>query len=369
MEIKNLIPFFGIDRQYLTIRDELLNASDEVYRTGQVLGGQQTFNFELAIAERCQRRYAVAVGSCTQGLIFSLMAGPKAGEKVMIPTISFAATINSVLLSGHEPVFCDTDYKALIDLESSDYALKGAGVGAIMYANLFGNTIDYDRFRVMTEFFNQDLFILEDAAQSFGASYKGIPSGKLGTASVLSFDPTKNLPNYGSGGMILTDDYEFFCNVVDLRDNGKTSGHQIPGTNSRMSESDCAQMLVKLKYFDAWQKRRTAIAEYYIENLVSYVDVLLPNEDVVHAWHKFVIRLSNRHALMQYMRDAGIETKMHYDKPLFELPVGYEYTDYMNEFFRESSAYTRECMSLPIYPEMTDAEVEHVVRTIKQFFS
>jgi dTDP-4-amino-4,6-dideoxygalactose transaminase len=99
LEIKNLIPFFGIDRQYLTIRDELLNASDEVYRTGQVLGGQQTFNFELAIAERCQRRYAVAVGSCTQGLIFSLMAGPKAGEKVMIPTISFAATINSVLLS------------------------------------------------------------------------------------------------------------------------------------------------------------------------------------------------------------------------------------------------------------------------------
>lgn len=369
MENKDLIPFFGLSRQYATLREELLDASDRVYKTGQVLGGQQTIQFEHEIANRCHRRYAAAVGSCTQGLIFSLMAGIPAGDKVMIPTISFAATINSVLMSGHEPAFCDTDANALIDLESSDYALKGAGVGAIMYANLFGNTIDYDRFRVMTEFFNQDLFILEDAAQSFGAKYKDIPSGKLGDASVLSFDPTKNLPNYGSGGMILTDDYEFFCNIVDLRDNGKISGFQIPGTNSRMSESDCAQMLVKLNHFDKWQERRTEIAEYYIDHLVSYVDVLLPNKDVTHAWHKFVIRLSNRHALMQYMKDNGIETKIHYDKPLFELPVGYEYTDYMTEFFRESSAYTRECMSLPIYPEMTDAEVEYVVKTIKDFFN
>lgn len=362
------IPFFGLNRQYATLREELLDATDRVYKTGQVLGGQQTIQFEHEIATRCHRRYAAAVGSCTQGLIFSMLACVPADARVLIPTLSFAATINTVLMSGHEPVFCDTDDRALIDLNACDYNLKGAGIEAIMYANLFGNTIDYDRFRIMTEFFGSDICVIEDAAQSFGASYKGIPSGKMGHASVLSFDPTKNLPNYGSGGMVLTDDYETYCNIVDLRDNGKTSGHQLIGTNSKMSESDCAQMLVKLKHFDAWQKRRTEIAEYYINNLVSYVDVILPGDDVTHAWHKFVIRLSNRHALMQHMKEQGIETKIHYDTPLFELPVGTPYIDYTSEFFRESTAFSRECMSLPIYPELTDTEVERIVQTVKSFF-
>lgn len=369
MASKTLIPFFGLKRQYANLRDELLNASDEVYRTGQVLHGDQVITFESAIAARCQRRYAAAVGSCTQGLIFSLMAGVPAETKVLIPNISFAATVNTVLMAGHEPEFCDTDSNALIDISSLDYALAGSGVGAVMYPNLFGNVIDYDRFRLQTEFFNSDLFVLEDAAQSFGASYKGIPSGKLGHASVLSFDPTKNLPNYGSGGMILTDDYELFCNVVDLRDNGKVSGHQIAGTNSRMSESDCAQMLVKLKYFDAWQKRRTEIAEFYIEHLINYVDVVLPNEDVDHAWHKFVFRCVGRHGLKHHLETKGIETKFHYDKPLSELPVSFDFVYPSVVMMRESAEFSRECLSLPIYPELTDEEIEYIVESIQEFFS
>jgi dTDP-4-amino-4,6-dideoxygalactose transaminase len=167
----------------------------------------------------------------------------------------------------------------------------------------------------------------------------------MGDVSVLSFDPTKNLNNYGSGGMILTDDFQIYETCRGLRDNGKII-HDSPGTNSKMSEADCAQMLVKLGHFDAWQRRRSEIANYYIDALYQYVDILIPGEGVEHAWHKFVIRTENRSAL---------------------IGVGFNYVDYSKDLYTETSAFTRECLSLPIYPELSDSEIETVVEKIKQY--
>jgi dTDP-4-amino-4,6-dideoxygalactose transaminase len=318
------------------------------------------------MAARCDREYAIAINSCTQGLIFAMWSNPE--TRVLIPAVSFAATVNSVLQAGHEPVFCDVDARALMDLESLDDNLAGTGVGTIMYANLFGNVIDWDRFRIQTEFFSENMFVIEDAAQSFGASYHGVPSGKLGDVSVLSFDPTKNLPNYGSGGMMLTDDFDLACMFLDLRNNGKTSKHRWPGTNSKMSESDCAQMLVKLQYFDAWQQRRTEIAAYYDSELTDYVQVLRPNAGVTHAWHKFVIRTDHRDTLSLSLLHAGIETKIHYANTLTELPVSYIYSQSL-QHIREANGFAQECLSLPMYPELTDAEVEVVVDAVRDYYS
>jgi dTDP-4-amino-4,6-dideoxygalactose transaminase len=361
LEIKTLIPFFGIKRQYANLRKEILDALDKVYSTGQVLDGHYTKEFEKQIAKKCHRKYAVAVNSCSQGLIFAQQVLFLENTKILIPTISFVSTINSVLLNGNEPVLCDTDDQALINLESVDYALKGAGVQGVMYVNIFGNTVNWDRFKMTTDFFNNDLKIIEDAAQSFGASYKGVPSGAMGDISVLSFDPTKNLNNYGSGGMVLTDDLNFANTLMDLRDNGKTSGHEIPGTNSKMSESDCAQMLVKLKHFDSWQSRRTQIAEYYNAELNDYVDIPKTTEGTVHAWHKYVIKLNDRTGLKHHLAIKGVETKIHYEQPLFEHPVGWDYVDYARDIMRGSTAHSKEALSLPIYPELTDLEVEYII--------
>jgi dTDP-4-amino-4,6-dideoxygalactose transaminase len=189
----------------------------------------------------------------------------------------------------------------------------------------------------------------------------------MGNISVLSFDPTKNLNNYGSGGMILTDSFSIYESLLDIKDNSKHSAHASTGTNSKISEADAAQLLVKLRYFDSWQRRRQSIADYYISELAEWVDVIMPGPDVISAWSKFVIRLGERHGLQNHLAESGIDTRFHYDKPLFELPIGYNFIDYAREIFRESTAFSRECLSLPIYPELTDAEVEHIAEKITEY--
>lgn len=367
MEKTDLIPFFGVNRQYANLREEILAASDAVYTSGHVLDGSHTMEFEKRMARRCGRNYAVAVNSGTQALIFAQQVLFETDVKILIPTVSFVATLNSVLMNGNTPVFCDVDSQALIDLESVDFAIKGAGVAGIMYVNIFGNCVDYDRFKMTTEFFNEDLKVIEDAAQSFGASYKGQPSGSMGDISILSFDPTKNLNNYGSGGMVLTDDYQTYVTLLNLRDNGKTTMHDLPGTNSKMSESDCAQMNVKLNHFDRWQQRRHEIANYYTSELSDVVDTPVVSDDVIHAWHKYVIRVDDRESLNAFMKINRVDTKVHYRDPLYEHSVGYPYINYASELYREASAFCTECLSLPIYPELTDAEVEHIAETVKRF--
>jgi dTDP-4-amino-4,6-dideoxygalactose transaminase len=367
--MNSVIPFFGLDRQYKNLREELLDVTDRVYSSGKVLGGHYTKEFERQIAYKCNRSYAITVNSCTQGLIFAQQAVMRDPPyTVLIPTVSFAATINSVLMNNFTPAFCEIDYKGLMDLDTVEYQLD-TNIGAVMYVNLFGNTVDWERFQLQTKFFNNNIKIIEDAAQSFGASFNGIPSGAMGDISVLSFDPTKNLPNYGSGGMILTDDFDLWAACRNLCDNGKVDEHSVPGTNSKMSESDCAQMLVKLNHFDAWQRRRTEIAEYYIKELYPQVDILIPNSGTTHAWHKFVIRVNNRNSLQNYLHRNGIETRIHYDQALSDMSVGFNYVDYSKQLFTETSAFTRECLSLPIYPELADYEVETVVEAIKQYYA
>jgi dTDP-4-amino-4,6-dideoxygalactose transaminase len=136
-----------------------------------------------------------------------------------------------------------------------------------------------------------------------------------------------------------------------------------------MSEADCAQMLVKLKHFDAWQRRRTQIAEYYNNRLSNYVDTPKTTEGTVHAWSKYVIKLPDRTALQNHLSSSGIETKINYSTPLYDYTVGYPYINYAYELYREASAFCSECLSLPIYPELADSEVERVVDTVIDYIA
>lgn len=357
MANKSIIPFIALDRQYQNLKKEIIEVSDLVYSSGKVLDGQYASAFEEAIAQRTNRKYAITTNSCSMAMLicYVFFAQEQKRKKVAAPAYSFIATSNAIDLAGMTGTYVDVDGSGLIDLDHLD--VPRDQVEVISYVNLFGNVIDYNKLKVISSFFH-DLTVLEDAAQSFGASFKGIPSGKLGFASLLSFDPTKNLPNFGSGGMILTDSEELDWYARNFKDNGKSSGLMVPGTNSKMSEVDCAQMLVKLNHFDAWQERRAKIANFYTECLHGvFAECPVANPDVVHAWHKYVIQLVDRDALKAYLDDAGIETKIHYPYVLPKLRTC------------PNAARLSDCsLSLPIYPEMTDSEVETVVAHIQKFF-
>ena len=368
------IPFYGVDRQYASIREEILDATDQVYQSGQVLDGDQTYLFEKTMAKIAERKYACSVGSCTSALTFSIRAVTQRygsytdRNKILIPAQSFIATLNSVVEAGYDPVFCDVDpVTGLIDLNK--IPVHHSELAAVMYVNLFGNIIDYNKLIVYKQIWGDEgIPVIEDAAQSFGAYYRGVPSGKLGDVSCLSFDPTKNLNNYGSGGMILTDDPEVWESVADMRDNGKMNEHIATGTNSKMSESDSAQMLVKLKYFDDWQKRRREIAEYYTSELDGYVTIPGVDMNVEHAWSKYVVHYKNRTPLVHFLDTLGIESRITYSRPLHlsNIAFGYE-IDYNSLDCAEE--FSRTCLSLPIYPELTDSEVETVVDSIREYTS
>ena len=193
-----------------------------------------------------------------------------------------------------------------------------------------------------------------------------MPSGKLGDVSCLSFDPTKNLNNYGSGGMIVTDDPAIWELVRDYRDNGKMNDHVQSGTNSKMSEADCAQMLVKLKYFDQWQARRKEIAEYYTEELDGLVGIPPVDMNVEHAWSKYVIHYHSRGTLYTDLMNAGVETRINYETPLHQTTVSFGYASFDTGILEGAENFSRTCLSLPIYPELEDYEIEYVVEAIKQ---
>ena len=353
------IPFFGLTRQYAALKDELLAASDKAYTSGRVLDGVYTAQFEEAIAKRTNRQFAIAVNSCSAALLFSYLFYLNLGKKnVVLPALSFIATANAVELAKCKLKFVDVDYNGLMDI--SKLTLKDDNIDIVSYVNLYGNVLDYNKLAMVSSFFN-DTVVIEDAAQSFGATYNGIPSGKLGNVSCLSFDPTKNLPNFGSGGMILTDDEELNTFARCMRNNGvcNNAGLQssIAGTNSKMSESDCAQMLVKLKYFDQWQARRAKIAQFYTECLYPYVDCPTANPNVLHAWHKYVIRTADQAGLRVYLDNAGVETRIHYCAPLSQ-----------SHNTPNAATLSATSISLPIYPELADSEVCRIVDLIQKFY-
>lgn len=366
------IPFIALDRQYKTIRTEILNAYDEVMSSGRVIRGDKTIQLEEEIASRCNRKYAVALNSGTSALITSFVSLGFSNKQVICPAESFVATINAIYSTANKPLIIDSNFNGIIDYKKiTKKCLEESA--ALLYVNLYGNCIDYDAMLALFELYGISNYpMIEDAAQSFGSTYKGKPAGSFGTMSCLSFDPTKNLNNYGSGGMLLTDNAGYAFCARQLRSNGtEYSSNMLEyGINTQMSEMDAAGLLVKLKYFDSWQIRRTQIANYYNEELknISEIDIPTLNSDVKSNWHKYVIRISDykRKLLEEYLEDFSIETKRHYDKTLYQHSSATTY-----DKLKDTVAYRncKEKLSLPIYPEMTDEEVQYIVKTITEYFS
>lgn len=346
------IPFTGLKKQYNQLRTEILDVTDEVYRSGQLMSGNYTAEFENWLARRNHSKYAVTCHSGTQAL--EIIAAYYRSQvsvnppRVVVPSMTYIATANAFANAGWEVHLIDTNYHGLLDTKKIPDDLS---VHAKVLVGLYGASVD----EINDKFWATDL-IIEDGAQHWLANN----CQRVGNATAISFDPMKNLNCYGNGGAVVTDDLDLLEFARGYRNNGKPK-YDYAGTNSRMSEVDCAQMLVKTGYLDDWQERRKKIALYWMGRLKgSGIRTLIDSNNFqTHAFHKFVIDVDSRDILQRNLALKKIETRVHYEQPLHELPA---YEDCAGpDILSVASAMSRRVLSLPFYPELTDLEVEYVI--------
>ena len=345
------IPFTGLKRQYNNLRQEILHVTDEVLTSGCLMDGSYTDEFTNWIANRNRSKYAILCHSGTQALeIIALYFGQSIGSQpptVVIPALTYPATANAWIRAGWNIYILDTDNYGQMDARKLPDDLS---YQAVCLVGLYGQSVWNTWPRT------NDLMI-EDAAQH----WLSMGSNRHSEAAAISFDPTKNLANYGNGGAIVTYNRQLIEFARDHANNGKYLKHSDVGTNSRMSEVDCAQMMVKTKYIDQWQRRRADIAGHWSERLHNAgIRALIDQSNFKdHCYHKFVIETDNRDRLQQNLTLREIETKVHYGEPLQELPAYQHYPG--PDIMAASYSLSRRCLSLPIYPELTDSEVEYII--------
>jgi dTDP-4-amino-4,6-dideoxygalactose transaminase len=347
------IPFTGLKKQYNNLRTEILDVTDEVLRSGQLMAGNYTAEFENWLAKRNHSKYAVTCHSGSQALEiiaeFYRLQSSVNPPRAVVPAMTYVATANAFIRAGWEVWIADTDYHGLLDKKKIPNELS---IQATVLVGLYGAAVNSDRF------WATDL-IIEDGAQHWLSNN----STRIGNATAVSFDPMKNLNAYGNGGAVVTDDIDLLEFAREWTNNGKPK-HASIGTNSRMSETESAQMMVKTRHIDAWQARRRVIAQYWMERLKkSGVRSLIDASNFeTHCYHKFVIDADNRDILARNLAIKGIETRVHYREPLHELPA---YEKFVGpDILSVASALSRRVLSLPIYPELSDLEVEYIIDSV-----
>lgn len=357
------IPFTGLQRQYNNLREEILDVTDRVLASGALMNGACTAEFENWLAQKNRTSYAVTCHSGTQAL--EIIAGFYRDHDlqfvhpptVVVPALTYPATANAFMRTGWRVIIGDTDYHGQIDVRKLINDMD-THYHAVCAVGLYGAAL-----RDMQPLQSRAL-VIEDAAQHWLSD----KSRRVGTAAI-SFDPTKNLANYGNGGAVVSDDRALLDYARDWINNGKHTRHAGTGSNSRMSEVDCAQMMVKTRYIDSWQRRRADIVRYWIDRLEhTGIRCLIDYTNFdTHCYHKFVIELDSRDTVQQNLALRKIETKIHYAEPLHELPAYQALSG--PDMLSAASALSRRCLSLPIYPELTDSEVEYVINAVLESVS
>lgn len=360
------IPFFAAAREYAELKAEIDAALSTVMASGQALQGPAVAAFEAAVAARAGRKHAVAVGSATDAIYFALLsAGLGPGDEALAPAISFVASASPILRAGAIPVFCDVLPNGAMDL--ADAARKTTDkTRAVVHVDLFGGMSDPGPVEAFAE--ERGLALIEDAAQAFGASYRGRPAGSLGFASAFSFDPTKVLSAPGSGGMALVDDDAVAARLRGLRLHGRSDqGFAELGYNSQMSSLTAATLGVKLGRHDAWTDRREAVAAAYD---AAFADLPLeldpPAAGVRHARHKYVVRSDMRDALADSLAHLGVPTRIHYSRPIYREPA---FAHLRPAACPEAERFAARALSLPIHAQLTTGEIERVVAAVCGFFT
>lgn len=376
------IPLFDVTRQYHEIRDEILHIVDDVLKSGRFIMGPNVEAFEKEIATYVGVKHAIGVANGSDALYIAVKSlGISEGDYIITTAFSFFATASCITRNGAIPIFVDIDPKTFnIDLDQVEEALKNhpqkSKIKAVIPVHLFGRTVDLERLEKIRNDFG--VKIIEDCAQSVGSYWiysngKIKKSGSVGDLSTLSFFPTKNLGACGDGGMILTNDDNLadFCKIFRVHGARKKYFHEIEGVNSRLDELQAAILRIKLKYLETYHKKRIKIATTYNKLLNSLESNLLEtpqvHDDLRCIFHQYVVRVKDGHRdfLKDYLHKKGVETAIYY-------PLGLHKQRCFSRFeFQPLENTERACeevLALPIFPELTESEIEYVTKCIDEYF-
>jgi dTDP-4-amino-4,6-dideoxygalactose transaminase len=362
------VPLVNLTRQYENIKSEIDAAISRVLESGFYIMGQEVEQFESAFKDYLGVRHAISVASGTDALLLSLRAvGAGPGDEVIVPSFTFVSPAEVVALLGARPVFVDVERESYnIDISGIEPAITG-NTKAIIPVHLYGQSADVDEIKEMVG--ARPIYIVEDGAQSVGSVYKGAKVSSRKHLGAVSFFPTKNLGCYGDGGAIVTNDDSLASRVRALRSHGSKTKyqHDMIGTNSRLDAIQAAILRVKLAHLDSWNERRRSIAGIYTEQLGEFVEVPKIFEEREHIFHQYTIRCGKRDLLARHLKEKGIASAVHYPRPLHLQPA-FSYLGHKAGDFPVSEQLSVEVLSLPVYPELTDREVEEVVEGVRSFY-
>jgi len=365
------VPFLDLKLQYESIRDEIHDAIDKVIDKTAFAGGPFVAQFEEEFARFCTCNHAVGVGSGTEAIWLPLVAlGIGSGDEVITVPTTFIATAEAISYCGATPVFVDV--KA--DTYNMNPELLEAAITpktkAIIPVHLFGQMADMDPIMEIAR--KHNLFVIEDACQAHGSNYKGETAGSIGDAGAFSFYPGKNLGAYGEAGAIVTNNEELASKIRMLRDHGQSEKyyHGMIGWNARMDGIQGAILSVKLKHLESWNDARRKNAHLYSELLSHSNGLITPyeSENGRHVYHIYAVRTKDRDTFINKLAEKEIYCGIHYPVPL-HLQDAYTTLGVGKGSFPVSEQCTGEFVSLPMFPELTEAQIEYVAETFNDLLN
>jgi dTDP-4-amino-4,6-dideoxygalactose transaminase len=366
---RKTIPLLDLKGDYAALRGKLNAAALRVLASCSYVLGEENKRFEEEVARYCGVRRGIALNSGTDAIWLALRAlNVGRGDEVILPATTFIATAEPVIHLGARPVFVDVDPRTFnIDPRQVETQITSR-TKAIIAVHLYGQPADLDALGDIAD--ARRLPLIEDMAQSIGAAFQGKKVGGFGRAACLSFYPTKNLGGCGDGGMVLTSDEELAFRLQRLRNHGARVkyDHEEVGYNSRLDELQAALLRVKLGMLDRWNKKRAELASVYTRELARtplQLPFVAPGR--THVYHLYTVCTPQRDALKDALAEQGIQTGIHYPKPL-HLQTAFKFLEGKAGDFPHSERLSREVLCLPMHPHLSKTDQQRVIKTIQTFF-
>jgi dTDP-4-amino-4,6-dideoxygalactose transaminase len=363
------VPFLDLKAQYRGIKTEVMKRVEQVLESSQFILGPEITKFEHSFASAHEAKECITASNGTAAIHLALWAlGIGAGDEVIVPANTFIATAEGVVLCGATPRFVDHDEFFSLDADLLERSITQK-TKAIIAVHLYGQPARMDAIAAIAR--KYDLALIEDAAQAHLARYQRKFIGSWGIATCFSFYPGKNLGAYGEGGAVTTNDPKLADAMRLLRDHGSRTKyqHEVSGTNYRLEALQGAILNVKLPYLKGWTESRRRNASRYTELLEGITEVSTPRvlSEAEPVWHLYVIEAENRDALKAHLEGKGIGTGLHYPTPLHQQPA-FSHLGYKTGDFPRSEHIAPRILSLPMFPELTDEQIQYVASEIKNFY-